>query len=102
MKMSARRFIVHGRVQGVGFRWATKDAARGFEITGTVRNLPDGSVEILVAGEEEEIAAFIEEIRNESSVAHHITDIEASDLAASHPVHDATGFMIERGTSDES
>lgn len=46
----ARRYIVSGLVQGVGFRWTTQRVARSLGITGTVRNLPDGTVEIEAHG----------------------------------------------------
>lgn len=49
----ARRFVVSGRVQGVGFRWFVQDAATRAGATGWVRNLPDGRVEALVEGEAE-------------------------------------------------
>ena len=42
--MTARRIIYSGRVQGVGFRWTAKELARGYDVLGTVRNLPDGTV----------------------------------------------------------
>ncbi|HEY9467214.1 MAG TPA: acylphosphatase, partial [Vicinamibacterales bacterium] len=44
----ARRFVVSGRVQGVGFRYFTQDTAAREGVTGWVRNLPNGSVEALV------------------------------------------------------
>ena len=47
---SARRYVVTGLVQGVGFRWTVRDVARSLGVTGTVRNLPDGSVEITAHG----------------------------------------------------
>ena len=47
----ARRFVVRGRVQGVGFRWFVQEAATRAGATGWVRNLPDGDVEALVEGE---------------------------------------------------
>lgn len=43
-------FVVSGRVQGVGFRWSTARRAGGLGLRGTVRNLPDGTVEVHVAG----------------------------------------------------
>ena len=47
-----------GRVQGVGFRYTAKTVAAGFEITGTIRNLPDGRVELVAEGRREELDAF--------------------------------------------
>jgi acylphosphatase len=47
-----------GRVQGVGFRYTTKQTAAGFELTGTVRNLPDGRVELIAEGSRAELDAF--------------------------------------------
>jgi len=47
-----------GRVQGVGFRYATKSVALGFEVTGAVRNLPDGRVELVAEGARTELEAF--------------------------------------------
>jgi len=52
----ARRFVINGRVQGVGFRWFTKDVAMREGVTGWVRNLPDGRVEALIEGDAEAIA----------------------------------------------
>lgn len=52
----ARRFVVRGRVQGVGFRWFVQEAATRAGATGWVRNLPDGDVEALVEGEPEVVA----------------------------------------------
>lgn len=51
----ARRFVISGRVQGVGFRYFTKDVADREGVTGWVRNLPDGRVEALVEGEQEAV-----------------------------------------------
>ena len=47
-----------GHVQGVGFRYAVKSTATGFEITGTVRNLNDGRVQLVAEGPREELEAF--------------------------------------------
>jgi acylphosphatase len=47
-----------GHVQGVGFRYTAKTVAAGFEITGTIRNLPDGRVELVAEGTREELDAF--------------------------------------------
>ncbi len=53
-----RGFRVRGRVQGVGFRWWTRRKASDLGLRGTVRNRPDGSVEVHVAGDVETLEAF--------------------------------------------
>lgn len=52
------RYRLHGRVQGVGFRWWTARTARAAGLRGTVRNLPDGGVEVVVAGGAEAVGRF--------------------------------------------
>ncbi len=52
MTVGALRLVVRGTVQGVGFRWFVREAARRTDLAGWVRNCPDGSVEISVAGED--------------------------------------------------
>ena len=54
----ARTFRVVGRVQGVGFRWFTRDAARREGLSGWVRNEPDGSVEAFAEGDREALDRF--------------------------------------------
>ena len=54
-----------GHVQGVGFRYQTVSVAKGFEVTGTVRNLVDGRVHLLADGEEAEVKAFQEAVADE-------------------------------------
>jgi acylphosphatase len=66
-----------GRVQGVGFRYTVKTVATGFDLTGTVRNLSDGRVELIAEGAKEELDAFREAIR-ESGLGHFIQKEEAS------------------------
>ncbi|MCM2275615.1 MAG: acylphosphatase [Candidatus Didemnitutus sp.] len=48
-----------GRVQGVGFRYQTSQVAKGFEVSGYVRNLADGRVQLEVEGSAAEVAAFV-------------------------------------------
>jgi len=52
--------VVHGIVQGVYYRYSTKNRADSLGLRGTVRNLPDGAVEVVTEGEEERINALIE------------------------------------------
>jgi acylphosphatase len=60
--MISLQVFYEGNVQGVGFRWSVRDAAKGFDVTGWVRNLPDGQVELQVTGEEDEVRAFLDDI----------------------------------------
>lgn len=91
--MIAKRVIFEGRVQGVGFRYTVKDLARGFDVCGWVKNLPDGSVELQVMGEPEEVESFIHEIIEESSVAGNVKNHYADKIPL---LENRTGFTIER------
>ena len=51
--------IFFGQVQGVFFRATARDMASRMELKGTVQNLPDGSVEVIVHGQQEEVEEFI-------------------------------------------
>jgi acylphosphatase len=64
MNRTRMQVFYSGRVQGVGFRYTTKSVAMGFEVTGTVRNLPDGRVDLTVEGAREELEAFRQAIRD--------------------------------------
>ena len=59
-----------GNVQGVGFRYSIRQIAKGFDITGSARNLNDGRVELLTTGEEDEVRAFLEAIDQSELRAH--------------------------------
>ena len=58
MSRSRLHIFYSGRVQGVGFRYTVKTLANGFEVTGVVRNLSDGRVELMAEGTKEELEAF--------------------------------------------
>jgi acylphosphatase len=62
-KIICRKYIFSGRVQGVGFRYTANSIARGYDVAGYVKNLPDGTVEIVCQGTEKEIASYITEVR---------------------------------------
>jgi acylphosphatase len=61
--MSARRAVVSGRVQGVGFRFFAERAAKKAGVFGWVRNLPDGRVETVVEGSDDAVERYLGEIR---------------------------------------
>lgn len=79
-----------GRVQGVGFRYQAKSVATGYEVTGTVRNLDDGRVELIAEGAREELEAFRAAIRD-SGLAGFIRDERVSWSDAK---NESRGFEI--------
>jgi acylphosphatase len=92
MKRQRVHCLYAGRVQGVGFRYTVKTLATGFEVTGTVRNLADGRVEMIVEGEKSEVEAFLQAIQ-ESEVGRLIRTQEA---AWSEAKNEFRGFEIIR------
>ncbi|GEM_PF-179132 len=71
MSRSRLHVFYSGTVQGVGFRYSVKMLAGGFDVTGSVRNLADGRVELAAEGEKDELKAFQQAIR-ESELGHFI------------------------------
>jgi len=88
--MSARQVFYEGRVQGVGFRYTCKQLARGYEVVGWIRNLPDGRVELQCSGETDEVEGFLEAI-TESELKSHIKGVTAIPIA---PLTGMRGFDI--------
>ncbi len=86
------RILYSGHVQGVGFRYTVKSVAAGFDVTGTVRNLPDGGVELIAEGARDELEAFGEAIR-QSGLDHFIRD---EDVSWAEPRSEFRGFEIVR------
>ena len=62
--MAEKLFRVEGKVQGVGFRWWTRGLAARLGVTGTVRNLPDGTVEVRARGSDDALARLRAELGN--------------------------------------
>ena len=60
--MISLQVFYEGHVQGVGFRFTVRHIAKGFDVTGWVRNLPDGRVELHVMGDEGEVRAFLDQV----------------------------------------
>ena len=67
--MDCRRFIVRGRVQGVGFRWFVRERARRLGLAGFVRNMADGSVEVAASGDEQQVEMLRAELQRGPSGA---------------------------------
>ena len=64
------RFIISGRVQGVGYRYFAIRAARRVGVSGTVRNLPDGTVEAIAEGSDTALSEFRAELERGPSYGH--------------------------------
>ena len=76
--IQARRFIVRGRVQGVGFRWFVELEAHILGIAGWVRNNSDGTVEVLAQGTRDQLAGLHSRLR-EGPRAARVDSVEVSD-----------------------
>jgi len=92
MNRKRMQIVYSGYVQGVGFRYTAKSVAAGFEVTGTVRNLPDGRVELVAEGTQEELDAFRQAIRD-AGMGHFMRN---EDVIWSEAQGGFRGFEIER------
>src|SRR5204863_6938328 len=68
--IASTQVFYEGNVQGVGFRYSVRQIAKGFDVTGFVRNLRDGRVELLASGEADEVRDFLEAIGQSELRAH--------------------------------
>ncbi len=93
MSTITKRYHFEGRVQAVGFRYATRQITLGFDVIGWVKNLTDGSVELVLEGEEEEVAEFIIELTEESPLSHHIKSMSHEIIPR---LEDVKGFTITK------
>lgn len=91
MTRLCRHGYVEGRVQGVGFRHSTAIEARRLQLSGWVRNLVDGRVEVLFEGEEGAVHSLAQWLAHGPSGARVV-----SVTISAHPVEDARGFEIRR------
>ena len=89
--MDCRRYIVRGRVQGVGFRWFVEREARTLDISGWVRNNVDGTVEVLAMGSGEQLRA----LRGRLEAGCRASRVDAVDELPAEPVQDLKTFRIE-------
>jgi acylphosphatase len=89
--IEARRFVVRGRVQGVGFRWFVEREAHILGIAGWVRNNHDGSVEVLAQGTRDQLSGLHGRLR-EGPRASRVDAVEVSEAS---PVTGMNSFRIE-------
>ena len=87
----ARRFIVRGRVQGVGFRWFVEREAHMLGVAGTVRNNHDGSVEVLAMGTREQLIGLKSRLERGPRAAR-VDDVEEFEA---NPIPGLNTFRIE-------
>ncbi|MGA9642074.1 MAG: acylphosphatase [Terriglobales bacterium] len=89
-ELAARRFLVRGRVQGVGFRWFVEREAHILQVAGWVRNNPDGTVEVFAHGTREQLAGLHSRLR-EGPRAARVDDVHVTDAE---PIAGLTAFQI--------
>ncbi|QDU42541.1 Acylphosphatase [Symmachiella dynata] len=85
------RVIFRGQVQGVGFRYRTRRLARGYPVTGYVKNLADGTVELIAQGDEDDVSKFVDELSRVME-----RNISAADRRPLDPSERYAGFSIRR------
>jgi acylphosphatase len=91
MAACAKQIIVHGRVQGVGFRYHVKHVGSRLGLSGDVRNCPDSTVEIVVEGDARKIADFIRRVEQGPPLAR-VERVDVMEI----PVKGTYGsFLIE-------
>src|SRR5208282_1777444 len=89
--VEARRFVVRGRVQGVGFRWFVEREAHILGVAGWVRNNANGSVEIMAQGTRDQLSGLRSRLRQGPRAAR-VDDVEESEAG---PATGITSFRIE-------
>ena len=89
--VTARRFVVRGRVQGVGFRWFVEREAHMLRIAGWVRNNSDGSVEVLAMGTRDQLSGLRSRLRQGPRAAR----VDEVDESEANPVEGLKAFRIE-------
>lgn len=87
----ARRFVVRGRVQGVGFRWFVEREAHMLGVSGWVRNNADGSVEVLAMGTREQLSGLRSRLQQGPRAAR----VDAVEEKDAKPVAGLNSFRIE-------
>jgi len=81
MEIKAKHIIVHGRVQGVGFRYFVREAGMNRGLKGDARNCPDGTVEIIVEGGAAEIDDFLRDVKRGPALSR-VVRMDVADISA--------------------
>jgi acylphosphatase len=92
MPPTCRHAFVHGRVQGVAFRWHARERARALGVAGWVRNLADGRVEAWLEGDGPAVEAMLEWLARGPAAAR----VEGLDVRAAEP-EGLAGYDVRRG-----
>jgi acylphosphatase len=87
--MPACRFLVEGRVQGVGYRYFAMKEAESLGVSGFARNLPDGRVEVVAEGAEDVLATFEARLREGPGFAR-VSGVVRAEM----PARGSTGFHV--------
>jgi acylphosphatase len=90
----ARRYVVKGRVQGVGFRWFVENEASKLGIAGWVRNREDGCVEVLAAGTKSQLDSLYDVLQRGPRAAR----VDSVQVIEAEPTADLKSFRIEGTT----
>ena len=85
--MICKRVCFHGDVQGVGFRYTTIRVAESYTITGYVKNMADGTVELVALGKPDDVDAFIDAVG--AAMAQHIREIKVREEPAYRQKYDS-------------
>jgi len=89
--IEAKRYVVRGRVQGVGFRWFVEREAHMLGIAGWVRNNHDGSVEVLAQGTRDQLSGLHGRLREGPRAAR----VDAVEVSEATPAQGVSSFRIE-------
>jgi acylphosphatase len=92
MRKVARKFLIRGEVQGVGYRFFAQRAAARHQVTGYVRNRPDGSVEAWAEGPADNVEAF----KNDLATGPQFSFVQQIEEVSFDPTDQFTTFRIER------
>jgi acylphosphatase len=81
--------LIHGQVQGVGFRWFVQQAATARGLAGSATNLPDGRVEVVLEGPADDVRAVVAELSGPRAPGR-VSDVQQRDDVA----QGAPGFTV--------